>query len=108
MVMVDDCTVDSGGDGTGAKVTVRRGRGTGPGAGEVTVGVGSESGWDEDGADDGADDVDDDCVDGCRLDFSGRGSAVMSVSTRMVCFGNPRWRALRYDEGNDEGAARTS
>jgi len=91
-------------------VTVRRGRGTGPGAGEVTVGVGSESGWDEDGADDGpgADDVDDDCVDGCRLGFSGCGSAVMSVSTRMVCFGNPRWRALMYDEGNDEGAARTS
>ena len=105
MVVVDDCTVDSGGDGTGAKVTVRRGRGTG--AGEVTVGVGSESGWDEDGADDGADDVDDDCVDGCRLDFSGCGSAVMSVSTRMLYFGNPRWRALRYDEGNDEGA-RTS
>jgi hypothetical protein len=82
LVVVDDCTVDSGGDGTGAKVTVRRGRGTG--AGEVTVGVGSESGWDEDGADDGADGVDGDCADGCRLDFSGCDSAVMSVSTRMV------------------------
>ena len=45
-------------------MTVRRGRGTV--AGEVTVGAGSESGWDEDVADDGpgADDVDDDCVDG--------------------------------------------
>jgi hypothetical protein len=82
LVVVDDCTVGSGGDGTGAKVTVRRGRGTG--AGEVTVGVGSESGWDEDGADDGADGVDGDCADGCRLDFSGCDSAVMSVSTRMV------------------------
>ena len=74
----------------------------------MTVGVESKSGWDEDGADDGADDVDDDCVDGCRLDFSGCGSAVMSVSTRTVYFGSPRWRALMYDEGNDEGAARTS
>ena len=106
MVVVDECTVDSGRDGTGAKVTVRRGRGTG--AGEVTVGVGSESGWDEDGADDGADDVDDDCVDGCRLDFSACGSAVMSVSTRMVYFGSPRWGALVYDEGKDDEAARTS
>ena len=25
-----------------------------------------------------------------------------------VYLGSPRWRALRYDEGNDEGAARTS
>ena len=70
----------------------------------VTTGVGSEG-----GCGGGDDDVaDDDCAGDCRLGFSGRGSAVMSVSTRMVYFGNPRWRALRYDEGNDEGAARTS
>ena len=89
VVVVDDGTVDCCGDGTGAKVTVRRGRGTG--AGDVMVGVGSERGWDEDGADDGADDVDDDCVDGCRLDFSGCDSAVISVSTRTAYLGSPRF-----------------
>ena len=105
LVVVDDCTVGSGGDGTGAKVTVLvLGRGTGVEGVTVTTGVGSEGGCDgEDGVV-----VDDDCVDGCRLDISGRGSDLMSVSTRTVYFGNPRWRALRYDEGNDEGAARTS
>ena len=77
------------------------GRGTGAEGVTVMTGVGSEGDCDEGG--DGV--VDDDCVDCCRL--GGRGSGMMSVSTRMY-FGSPRWRALRYDEGSDEGAARTS
>jgi hypothetical protein len=36
-----------------------------------------------------------------------RGTGVMSVSTRTVYLGSPRWTALRYDEGTIGGAVRT-
>ena len=66
------------------------GRGAGSEALAALVAWGCERGCEE--VADGAGAVDGDCVDGC-LD----GTGVMSVSTRTVYLGSPRWRALRYD-----------